>query len=61
MITYPSTHGVFEEGIRELCAIVHRHGGLIRGEGAVGQGATFTFTLGRPAHDSPTPDPLDTP
>src|SRR5512133_3938549 len=27
MVTYPSTHGVFEEGIREVCDIVHRHGG----------------------------------
>jgi len=34
MITYPSTHGVFEEGIRELCAIVHRHGGQIYMDGA---------------------------
>src|SRR5256886_11071852 len=27
MITYPSTHGVFEEGIRRICQIVHAHGG----------------------------------
>src|SRR4029078_1491422 len=27
MITYPSTHGVFEEHIREICDIVHDHGG----------------------------------
>src|SRR5690606_23432162 len=26
MVTYPSTHGVFEEGITELCRIVHEHG-----------------------------------
>jgi glycine dehydrogenase len=34
MITYPSTHGVFEEGIREACAIVHRHGGQVYMDGA---------------------------
>jgi glycine dehydrogenase len=34
MVTYPSTHGVFEPGIRELCAIVHRHGGQVYLDGA---------------------------
>jgi glycine dehydrogenase len=34
MVTYPSTHGVFEEGIRELCAIVHEHGGQVYMDGA---------------------------
>ena len=34
MVTYPSTHGVFEEGITELCAIVHRHGGQVYVDGA---------------------------
>ena len=34
MITYPSTHGVFETGIRELCAIVHEHGGQVYMDGA---------------------------
>jgi glycine dehydrogenase len=34
MVTYPSTHGVFEEGIRELCAIVHAHGGQVYMDGA---------------------------
>ena len=34
MVTYPSTHGVFEEGIRELCEIVHRHGGQVYLDGA---------------------------
>lgn len=34
MVTYPSTHGVFEEGIKEICAIVHRHGGLVYMDGA---------------------------
>ncbi|HEY5800576.1 MAG TPA: aminomethyl-transferring glycine dehydrogenase [Burkholderiaceae bacterium] len=34
MVTYPSTHGVFEEGIRELCEIVHQHGGQVYIDGA---------------------------
>ena len=34
MITYPSTHGVFEARIREICAIVHRHGGQVYMDGA---------------------------
>ncbi len=34
MITYPSTHGVFEPRIREMCAIVHRHGGQVYLDGA---------------------------
>src|SRR6202041_630080 len=34
MITYPSTHGVFEEHIREICDVVHGHGGQAYVEGA---------------------------
>ncbi len=34
MVTYPSTHGVFEEGIREICDIVHQHGGQVYLDGA---------------------------
>ncbi len=34
MITYPSTHGVFEEGVRELCQIVHDRGGQVYMDGA---------------------------
>ena len=34
MITYPSTHGVFETQVRELCDIVHRHGGRVYVDGA---------------------------
>ena len=34
MITYPSTHGVFEERIRDICAIVHGHGGQVYLDGA---------------------------
>ncbi len=34
MVTYPSTHGVFEEGIREICDVVHEHGGQVYLDGA---------------------------
>src|SRR6476661_286312 len=34
MITYPSTHGVFEEHIREICDVVHDHGGQVYLDGA---------------------------
>ena len=34
MVTYPSTHGVFEEGIVEVCEIVHEHGGQVYMDGA---------------------------
>src|SRR5437899_2705955 len=34
MITYPSTHGVFEEHIRDICDIVHGHGGQVYLDGA---------------------------
>ena len=34
MITYPSTHGVFETRIREICDLVHRHGGQVYLDGA---------------------------
>lgn len=34
MVTYPSTHGVFEEGITEICEIIHRHGGQVYMDGA---------------------------
>jgi glycine dehydrogenase len=34
MVTYPSTHGVFEEGIREICEIVHQFGGQVYMDGA---------------------------
>jgi glycine dehydrogenase len=34
MITYPSTHGVFEEGIRDICALIHQHGGQVYLDGA---------------------------
>jgi glycine dehydrogenase len=34
MVTYPSTHGVFEEAIVDICAIVHEHGGQVYLDGA---------------------------
>ncbi len=34
MVTYPSTHGVFEEEIKDICAIVHSHGGQVYMDGA---------------------------
>ncbi|MCU0887154.1 MAG: aminomethyl-transferring glycine dehydrogenase, partial [Rubritepida sp.] len=34
MVTYPSTHGVFEEQIREICAVIHAHGGQVYMDGA---------------------------
>ena len=34
MITYPSTHGVFEPGVKELCEVVHAHGGRVYVDGA---------------------------
>jgi glycine dehydrogenase len=34
MVTYPSTHGVFEDGIDELCEVIHSHGGQVYIDGA---------------------------
>ncbi|MBS1230081.1 MAG: glycine dehydrogenase, decarboxylating [Proteobacteria bacterium] len=34
MVTYPSTHGVFEESIKDICAIIHAHGGQVYMDGA---------------------------
>jgi glycine dehydrogenase len=34
MVTYPSTHGVFEEGIQEICDIIHNNGGQVYMDGA---------------------------
>jgi len=34
MVTYPSTHGVFEDAIKDICAVVHRHGGQVYMDGA---------------------------
>lgn len=34
MVTYPSTHGVFEDQIKEICALIHQHGGQVYMDGA---------------------------
>ena len=34
MLTYPSTHGVFEEAVKDICALVHAHGGQVYMDGA---------------------------
>jgi len=34
MVTYPSTHGAYEDGISDLCALVHQHGGQVYVDGA---------------------------
>ncbi|MBU6152704.1 MAG: aminomethyl-transferring glycine dehydrogenase [Bdellovibrionales bacterium] len=34
MVTYPSTHGVFESAIREICEVIHKHGGQVYMDGA---------------------------
>jgi len=34
MVTYPSTHGVFEESIKEVCEVIHNNGGLVYMDGA---------------------------
>ncbi|WP_225975117.1 hypothetical protein [Anseongella ginsenosidimutans] len=34
MVTYPSTHGVFEERIIEICSVIHEHGGQVYMDGA---------------------------
>ncbi|WP_114747781.1 aminomethyl-transferring glycine dehydrogenase [Pleomorphovibrio marinus] len=34
MVTYPSTHGVFEEAIQEICQVIHKHGGQVYMDGA---------------------------
>lgn len=34
MVTYPSTHGVFEESIKEICAVIHQYGGQVYMDGA---------------------------
>jgi glycine dehydrogenase len=34
MVTYPSTHGVFEEDIKDICDLIHEHGGLVYLDGA---------------------------
>lgn len=40
MITYPSTHGVYEEGVDEICDIIHSNGGQVGVVSCRGQGWT---------------------
>ncbi len=47
MITYPSTHGVYEEGVRALCDIIHEHGGQVYLDGA---NLNAMVGLARPGH-----------
>jgi glycine dehydrogenase len=47
MITYPSTHGVFEADIKELCEIVHAHGGRVYVDGANMNALVGTAAPGR--------------
>ena len=47
MITYPSTHGVFEAEIKELCELVHRHGGRVYIDGANMNALIGTAAAGR--------------
>ena len=44
MVTYPSTHGVFEGRIREVCEIVHEHGGQVYMDGANMPQIRMTFS-----------------
>lgn len=48
MITYPSTHGVYEESIQEICTIIHNHGGQVYFDGA---NMNALVGLSRPGHD----------
>jgi len=34
MLTYPSTHGIYEQGVREICDLIHQHGGQVYMDGA---------------------------
>ena len=47
MITYPSTHGVFEDNIMELCNIIHENGGLVYMDGANLQAQLTNTTPGK--------------
>jgi len=51
MVTYPSTHGVFEDSIKDICAIVHEHGGQVYMDGSEHERAG---RLTSPGHSAPT-------
>ena len=55
MVTYPSTHGVYEEGIDEMCNIIHENGGQVYMDGAnmnaqvhLSAGAAMTYVCLHP-------------
>jgi glycine dehydrogenase len=50
MLTYPSTHGVFEENVSEICEVIHRNGGQVYMDGA---NLNAQVGLCRPAHFGP--------
>ncbi|MDR0543811.1 MAG: aminomethyl-transferring glycine dehydrogenase [Odoribacteraceae bacterium] len=52
MITYPSTHGIFEESIRELCDIIHQNGGQVFMDGANMNGQCGLTSPGRIGADA---------
>ena len=43
MVTYPSTHGVFEASIIEMCAIIHQYGGQVYMDGANMNAQSYNF------------------
>ena len=47
MVTYPSTHGVFEEKIKEACEIIHNRGGQVYMDGANLQAQVGYMTPGK--------------
>lgn len=53
-VTYPSTHGVYEEGIDEICKIIHENGGQVYMDGANMNAQVrhyeFTNSLGKPVN-----------
>jgi glycine dehydrogenase len=51
MVTYPSTHGVFETRIKDICAIVHEHGGQVYMDGA---NMNAMVGVSRPGDSAPT-------
>jgi glycine dehydrogenase len=54
MVTYPSTHGVFEPAIVEICEIVHRHGGQVYLDGANLNAMVGVAAPGNSGRTSPT-------
>ena len=57
MMTYPSTHGVFEEAIAEICEIVHEHGGQVYLDGANLNAHAGRLPAGRDRRRTSAPEP----